>query len=62
MENEYLPSPEAIRQECERIRAGWTKKERARRERGSFVRARIPLVRIRTLPLEVEKLLLDKTD
>ena len=32
-EQEYLPTPEEIRQQCERIQAGWTPKERRRRLR-----------------------------
>jgi hypothetical protein len=55
MPDEYLPTPEQIRAECEAIRAEWTRKERAKRERERKRRSRvrIPLVRTGDLPAHV---------
>ena len=32
-ENEYIPTPEEIKRECERFQASWTKREKWQRER-----------------------------
>jgi hypothetical protein len=55
MSDEFLPTPEQIRAECEAIRAEWTRKERAKRERERRFRARIPFVRTGDLPAHVEQ-------
>ena len=54
MSDEFLPTPEQIRAECEAIRAEWSRKERAKRECKRRFRARIPLVRTGDLPAHVE--------
>jgi hypothetical protein len=54
MSDEFLPTPEQIRAECEAIRAEWSRKERAKRECERRFRARIPLVRTGDLPAHVE--------
>ena len=55
MSDEFLPTPEQIRAECEAIRAEWSRKERAKRECERRFRARIPLVRTGDLPAHVEQ-------
>jgi hypothetical protein len=54
MSDEFLPTTEQIRAECEAIRAEWSPEERAKRGSVFYKPAAIPWVRTGELPAHVE--------